>query len=204
MEEPFESQFDPELIALVRHYEEMLHQKEHHFFDVFEYEDIIDYYIYINDLPAALKCLNKALRQHDQHPLILLKKAQYLIHTRKEHEAIVLLDELEHADLPDADFHVQKGNLFSQLERSEKAIHSYKKALETDENSDSTYVSIAFEYENLGKYKQAIKYLIEAIRINPENEAALFEVSFCFEISRQSKECIVFFKNFLDEHPYSN
>ena len=93
MEEPFESQFDPELIALVRDYEEMLHQKEHHFFDVFEYEDIIDYYIYINDLPAALKCLNKALRQHDHHPLILLKKAQYLIHTGKEHEAVALLEE---------------------------------------------------------------------------------------------------------------
>ena len=81
---------------------------------------------------------------------------------------------------PDSDFHVQKGNLYSQLERSEKAIQSYKKALETGENADETYVSIAFEYENLGKYKQAIKYLTEAIRINPENEAALFRGFFLF------------------------
>jgi len=62
MEDPFESQFDPELIALVRHYEDMINHKEHHFFDVFEYEDIIDYYLYLNDLPSALQCLKKALR----------------------------------------------------------------------------------------------------------------------------------------------
>ena len=86
MEDSFESQFDPELIALVRHYEEMIGHKEHHFFDVFEYEDIIDYYLYLSDLPSALVCLKKALRQHQNNPLIQLKQVQYYIRTKNEHE----------------------------------------------------------------------------------------------------------------------
>ncbi|MFZ4570109.1 MAG: tetratricopeptide repeat protein, partial [Bacteroidales bacterium] len=170
MEDSFESQFDPELIALVRHYEEMIGHKEHHFFDVFEYEDIIDYYLYLSDLPSALVCLKKALRQHQSNPLIQLKQVQYYIRTKNEHEALKLLEELDHADGNDADFEVQKGNLYSQMERSEKAIQSYKNALDGSDDQDDIYVSLAFEYETLGKYKQAINYLTEAIRVNPENE----------------------------------
>ena len=203
MEDPFESQFDPELIALVRQYEDMINHKEHQFFDVFEYEDIIDYYIYLNDLPSALMCLKKALRQHQNNPLILLKQVQYLIHTKKDREALNLLEELDQSEGTDSDFHLQKGNLYSQLERSEKAIQSYKNALKDGDAQDDIYVSLAFEYENLGKYNLAIKYLTEAIKVNPENEAALFEISFCFEITRQSEKCIAFFRSFLDEHPYS-
>jgi len=57
----------------------------------------------------------------------MLKQVQYFIHTKKDHEALNLLDELDQNDLADPDFQVQKGNLYSQLERSEKLSSHIKK-----------------------------------------------------------------------------
>ena len=39
--------------------------------------------------------------------------------------------------------------------------------------------------------------------MNQENEAVVYELSFCFEISNRTKESIAYFGNFLDKNPYS-
>ena len=127
MEEPFESYFDGETLSLVRRFEKMLQQDQHFFFDVDEFEEIIEYYFFKNEQRKAFMTINQALEQHPGATSILLKMAQFHVNAKKDHEALRILKEIEHNDSADSDLHLAKGNLYSQLEKPEKAIEEYKK-----------------------------------------------------------------------------
>ena len=178
MEEFFEAFSDPESLDLIRRYEKMLDDKEHVFFDVDEFEEIIDYFFIKNDMKMAMRAINEALDQHPNAPSVILKKAQLFIQTGKDAKALLLLKETEVLDTSDFDLFMLKGSLYSQLGKFEKAIAEYKRAVRECDELDEIYTSIAFEYENLGKYEKAIDFLILALERNPQNEAACMSFHF--------------------------
>jgi len=179
MEEPFESYFDGETLSLVGRFEKMIQQEQHFFFDVDEFEEIIEYYFFKNEQRKAFLTINQALEQHPGATSILVKLAQFKVNAKKDREALRILKDIEQSDTADSDLHLAKGNLYSQLEKPEKAIEEYKKALDGADYLDDILSSIAFEYENMGKYDQAIDFLLKALDLNPENDAALYEFAFC-------------------------
>lgn len=203
MEEPFESNFDGETLALVKRFEKTLQQDQNAFFDVDEYEEIIEYYFFKNEQKKAHLSIRQGLAQHPESTGLLLKLAQYCVNANKDHEAFRILKETDLTEGSDHELFIAKGNLYSQLEKPEKAIEEYKMALRGADFIDEIYSSIAFEYENLGKYDNAIDFLLKALEINPENEAALYELSFCCEVSRQSERNVAFLTEFIDKNPYS-
>jgi len=203
MEEPIDPYTNPETSDLVQRYENL---KEHHqpfFFDVDDYEELIDYYFYWNDQAHLNQCINDALDQHPQSAHILLKKAQFYLHHQQNDLALQIMEDTDTDNEDDPDLHMLKGNLYSQMDQSIAAIREYKKAIRHSDIPDDVYTNIAFEYENLGKHDKAIDFLILALDHNPENEAALYELSFCCEISRQTERIIEYLSSFLDRHPYS-
>jgi tetratricopeptide (TPR) repeat protein len=203
MEEPFDSYFDGETLSLVGRFEKMLSQEAHFFFDVDEFEEIIEYYFFKNEQRKAHTTIQKALEQHPGNCPILVRLAQYQVNARKDYEALRILKDTEPFTDADSEYFIIRGNIYSQLEKPEKAIEEYKRAINGADNIDEIYSSIAFEYENLGKYDRSIEYLLKAIEINPENDAALYELTFCCEVSQQTDRCIRFLTDFLDQHPYS-
>ncbi len=91
------------------------------------------------------------------------------------------------------------------MEEHIKAIDHFKNAFN---NSDTELKSeirldIALEYENLGDWKKAIFVLEEALTHDASNEAALFELAFCYDKINDLKSAIKFFNQFLNENPYS-
>lgn len=203
MDEPLESFFDHETLSLVRRFENMIREDRVSFFDVGEFEEIIEYYFFKNEQRKAFTTINKALHQHPGSPSLLLKLAQYQVNIKKDHEALKILKEVDVMATTDSDLYLAKGNLYSQLEKPEKAIEEYFRALDGAEYADEIYANIAYEYENLGKYDRAINFLKKSIELNPENDAAIYEYAFCSEVSQQTVQCIEFLLNFLDDQPYS-
>ncbi len=59
-----EDQSDQRLGQEARKFEAMMKGEEHHFFDVFELEDILYYYLRHNKLNKALKLVNFGLKRH--------------------------------------------------------------------------------------------------------------------------------------------
>jgi tetratricopeptide (TPR) repeat protein len=203
MEESFDSYFDGETLSLVGRFESMIREEQHFFFDVDEFEEIIEYYFYKSEQRKAFLTINQALEQHPGCPSILLKLAQLKVNIHKDHEALRILRELDHMETSDSDLHMAKGNLYSQLEKPEKAIEEYRKAAKGADYVDEIHASIAFEYETMGKYDKAIDHLLEALEINPGNDPALYEFAFCCEVSQQTERCISYLLSFIDRQPYS-
>ncbi len=64
-----------------------------------------------------------------------------------------------------------RGNAYSGLGKSKEAIKDYLKSMELDSEKGNQYAynNIALEYEGLGDYKNAIKYINLAIKAYPED-----------------------------------
>ena len=72
--------FDPfshDVNDLVGKFDEMIRQDKMYFFDVEEFEEIIDFYLDQNITKKARKAIDYAMRQHPSSTVFMLRKAQY-------------------------------------------------------------------------------------------------------------------------------
>jgi tetratricopeptide (TPR) repeat protein len=188
----------------VERYESMLNTNDLFFFDVEEFEMIIDHYLEQNELRKAKQVLDLAHRQHPGALDLLFCEAQVMMSMGKLNRALEVLDAIEKVEPYNEDVHIHKAGIHSQLRNYRKAIEHYKRALElADEALDEIHLDLAFEYENLEAYDQAIESLKNALEINPENEAVLYELAYCYDLMEDHQGAVDYFKEFTDEHPYA-
>jgi tetratricopeptide (TPR) repeat protein len=195
-----------ELSSSISRFEEMLRNDAHYFFDVEEFESLVEFYIETNNTNKALKVVKIALEQHPFSTEITIRHAQVMAAAHKPQQALEILASIESLVNGDTDFYFTKATIYSQLRMSQKAIDCFKKALEyadNKEDKEDVLISIAFEYENLSEFTKAVEYLKKTLVINPDNETALYEIVFCYEVLGELKSCIDYFTGFLNNNPYS-
>lgn len=199
--------FDPfgsESNELVGRFDEMISQNKMYFFDVEEFEEIIDFYLERNIPKKARTAIDYAMRQHPSSSTFLLRKAQYFTGVNNAVKALEILGRLEVLEPKNPDIFITKGTVFSKLKKYADAIRAYEIAAKYAEDKDDIYTRIAFEYEELKNYDKAIDTLIKAIDFNPGNHAVIYELAFCFEMAGREEESVAFFQRFLDKNPYSD
>ncbi|NTV82817.1 MAG: tetratricopeptide repeat protein, partial [Bacteroidales bacterium] len=202
MEQSFEHN-ETELKALVDRFEAMLRNNGSYFFDVEDFEDIIDYYIDNQDNIRSKKAIDLAEAQHPGSTAFMIRKARYFVMANKANKAISLLEEIEKIDPTNGDVYLLKGSIFSKLKKFDDAIREYNKAILYAGDLEEVYNNIAYEYENAGDYVKAIEFLKKILDINPENESAIFELSFCYEITNELEKSVEYLTEFLNKNPYS-
>lgn len=188
----------------VERYEAMVSRNDHYFFDVEEFELIIGHYLEQNDARKARAVLDYARRQHPGSPDLMYCEAQVLMALGKLTRALEVLDAIGRLEPLSEDVHIQKAGIYSQLRNHRKAIEHFRIALELAEDGlDEIHLDLAFEYEHIEAYDQAIGSLRSALRINPENEAVLYELAYCYDMSGAHQAAVAFFREFTNEHPYA-
>ncbi len=188
----------------VERYEAMLHKNDRYFFDVEEFEMIIEHYLDENDLRQAKSVLDYAKVQHPGSLDLLFSEAHVLTNLGKLNHALTVLDAIGRMEPLNEDVYLHKAGIYSQLRNYNKAIQHYKRALDlAEEGQDDIYLDLAFEYENIEAFDQAIAALHSALELNPENEAVLYELSYCYEMGDSHQQAVSYFRGFTDEHPYS-
>ena len=195
MEPSFEHN-ETDLKLLVDRFEEMLRANSSYFFDVEDFEDIIDYYLDNQNTTKSRKAIDLAEAQHPGATVFMIKKARYFILANKPGKALSLLEEIEKIDLTNGDVYLLKGSIYSKLKKFEDAIREYNKAILYASDIEEVYTNIAYEYENAGDYAKAIEFLIKILDLDPENETAIFELSFCYEITNNLEQSVEFFTAF--------
>ena len=69
---------------------------------------------------------------------------------------------------------IRLGNLYFDIEQTEKAIMAYSKALEIDPNNPNVLTDLGVMYRRKGQPLEAIKAFDRAIKIDPRHEAPRF------------------------------
>lgn len=192
--------------ASLKRFEKMLELNEQYFFDVTEYESVIDHYLENNLSDKAEKAITFSLLQHPSATVLQLKKAQLYSNLHQPNKALEILNRIEKIEPFNQDIHLVKAAINSQLRAHNKAIESYYKALKLvteDSEKVNIQIHIAFEYENLNQYDKAIDILKHLLKENPNNETVIYELAFCYNLKNDTANSILFFKEFIDEYPYN-
>lgn len=202
MSEELDQFSEEEIIKIKERFFHMKDTGESMYFDVDEYEGLIDHFFELEDTDSIELALQHALEQHPGNYDFLLKKAQLFAIYGEDELGLNILNELK-GIATDSDYFMIKGTLLSNLQKYREAIEEYTNALNRGQDLEDVYSNIAFEYENLEQYDKAIEYLNKVAEINPQNESALNEIGICFEMGNQSLKSVDYFNGFLDKHPYS-
>ena len=84
--------YDDEVLSSVNRYEDMLKNHTRHFFDVHEFEDIIDFYLDSENFAEAASAANYAARIYPLASSIKLRMAEILIDKGQPVKALKLLN----------------------------------------------------------------------------------------------------------------
>ncbi|MBI9053106.1 MAG: tetratricopeptide repeat protein [Bacteroidales bacterium] len=205
MKEEFEDIFhDEEYSELVNRYEEMVKRKTKYFFDVSEFENIIDYYIDTNKANNALDVVKFASQQHPGSVSLELKKAQVFVDKGYVSRALQVIEYVEKIEYTNSDVFLIKGsalNISGHYKEAEKAFDTAID-LTIDDKIDVIH-TVAQSFEQIGQYKTALKYLHNAFDLDSSNIMLLYDIGYCYEKLGQINRSIEYYKQYLDKEPFS-
>ena len=150
---------DGEIIEAVQRYEEMLKTGEMTYFDVFEFEHIIDSFMDEGKFFQALKVVELGLQQHPASLNVLAKKAHIYLNIGEISNSLSIANNLLQIEDSNHELHLLKGSSHLLLGEVEEAENSFVNALKYsfDEKDDTLY-NIGYAFEQSGNFKKAIDY----------------------------------------------
>ena len=195
---------EEEYSDIINRYKDMLRKNRSCYFDLYEFENIIDYYIHNNDYKSALRSVRIGLNQHPYSISLKLKYAQILVEDRKAKIALDILADIEKVDSYNYEFHLIKGKALNSLKRLEEAVKEFDKAIKlSQEDKDDVIYEIALSFIQIDKIKTAIRYLLLAYEINDSNLLVIYDLAINYERLDNIEKSIFYLEKYLDIDPFS-
>ncbi len=189
---------------LIERFEEMLKNDLVVFFDVHEFEALADHYMMTGSLKKALLTTKYGVQQHPNAVSLPLKRAQLLAAYNRTDEALHELNRAEGLDPYNEELYISRGMIFSKKGLAHQAIRMFERALElADTPPADVYMLLGNEYQNLKQYEEAIEFYKLALHEDGEDELALYNIAYCYDLIDNNRYSIEFFQEFLEENPYS-
>jgi tetratricopeptide (TPR) repeat protein len=186
--------------------EEMLSNKRIVYFDVVEFEALIDHYFEDNKLAKAMYVIDIALKQHPGCSELEMKKAKLLIERNRSHEALEMINRLLAIDSINPDLHIMRGTCLADMGKIRDADLSFGAAVENSASGEveETYYACALAYIDNNLYTEALPYLEKAHAAKPSNTLILYDLAYAFDRTSQYEKSIEQYKKYLDIDPYSD
>jgi tetratricopeptide (TPR) repeat protein len=184
-------------------FESMLKTNKVFFFDSEEFEEIILHYLDMGKASLAKKALKLALEQHPRSTGLKLVQIEMLIYDDKLDVAEKMLNELYAIEPHNEEIYIQKANIYSKRDQHEKAIEELEKALQFTDDYADVYNLMGMEYLFMDNLELAKFNFIRCLEVDIEDQAALYNVVYCFEFLDQQKDAIAYLESYIEKNPYS-
>ncbi len=184
-------------------FESMLKTNKVLFFDSEEFEEIILHYLDMGKASLAKKALKLALEQHPKSTGLTLVQVEMLVYDDKLDIAEKLLNELYAIEPHNEEIYIQKANIFSKRDNHEKAVELLNTALEFTDDYADVYNLIGMEYLFMDNLEMAKQNFIKCLEEDTEDQAALYNVVYCFEFLDENEQAIDYLAKYIDKNPYS-
>ena len=204
-DEELNRQDEKELELLIQRYELMQDRGEATFFDLTEFESLIEHYLVFGENKNARNALRYASELYPESLVLQHLDAQILAGSGEVGLAISRLQNLLAFEPHNEEIHLTLASLYGQTRQHAKAIRHYRKVMDfcSADMKGDLFIDMALEYENAGQWDMAVQMLSEAITHDPDNETALHELSFCLESIGHHEQAVKIFQGLVDQHPYS-
>jgi len=204
-EDKYGFSYEEEVKHAVQKFEKMKKNNENYFFDVIEFETIIDYYIESNNSIKAFEAAVLASEQHPNSVSIQLRKARVLLDKGRAVEALRLLKRLESIEPGNHEIYIAKGTAYGMLGdiQGAKKMFDYSLTLDT-EDVENILFAITSVLQNLNYYEHLIPYMEKLIEMEPEFKAHLYDIAYAYEKIEDYENSILYYLKYLDEEPFSD
>ena len=190
----------------LRRYEGMIFSGASCYFDVEEFEAIIDYYLLEKgDLKKAMQAIEIADLQHPFITEIQLRKVEILTYEGKISDAIFILDRLEKTDnstliqLFKARTTTLQGKVKDGMRLFDRLLH------EADDDSEQLHI-ITMAADSLMRqfeYQKALRYLQAAYEELPLQPHILPSIAYCYMQTGDWENALQFFNKSIDEDTHN-
>lgn len=195
---------EEDFFEAVTKFRKMIKSNTPKYFDVFEFEGIIDHFIEEGKFNLAQKAIDSGLRLHPSSLSIQIRKAQLLMHTGKYEECLDQISFVEKIEKNNPDIFLTKGAALTLLGDFARAVESYDIALEMNlDEKDETLYNIGVSFGQEGNTILAIEYLEKAFAENPQNEIVLYELGYYYDKNLQYEKSIEYYNKYLDIDPFN-
>lgn len=195
---------DNSISALVALYEASLRGERFSYFDVFDYVDIVEYYLSQLQEDKAQDAIEAGLSQHNDAVELLYKQAEVFVLKGMQQKALQLIEDLSKNN-DDTDFYLLQGRVFCAIGKYAEANIAFQMALDREEESTADlYFRIGLSFQHVFEFRLALRYHYKLYEQEPENLENLFEVAYCYEQLDKLKNSIRFYNKYLDIAPYSH
>ena len=184
-------------------FESMLKTNKVLFFDSEEFEEIILHYLDMGKATLAKKALKLALEQHPKSTGLKLVQVEMLVYDDKLEIAEKLLNELYAIEPNNEEIYIQKANIYSKRDNHQKAVELLEIALKYTDDFADVYNLIGMEYLFMDNLELAKQNFIKCLEEDTEDQAALYNVVYCYEFLDQNIEAIAYLDQYIDKNPYS-
>ena len=170
-----------------------------------DFEKIIAHLDEKDAIVEAIEAADIALSQFPSSALLMIKKADLLLATRKYTEALALLNTAALYDHKDMNLFILKTDAFLALDQPEEAIVLLQEALHLFEGAERT--ELLFELADVYDDHEAFDKVFDCLQLileeEPTNEEALYKICFWTDFTGRNEESIVLHQKMIDEQPYN-
>ncbi len=204
-DDKFGFSYEEEVKQAVQKFEKMKSNNENCFFDVIEFETIIDYYIESNNSSKAFEAATLASEQHPNSVSIQLRKARVLLDKGRAVEALRILKQLESIEPGNHEIYIAKGTALGMLGDIQGAKKMFDFSLTLDsEDVENILFAITSVLQNLNYYEHMIPYMVRLVEMEPEFNAHLYDLAYAYEKIEDFENSIIYYLKYLDEEPFSD
>ncbi|MEN8201270.1 MAG: tetratricopeptide repeat protein [Bacteroidota bacterium] len=201
-EQVFENE---EFQVLLRKYEDMRSGSQSIFFDVEEFEQIIDYYLDDFQYDEAREAAKFGKQQHPGSVEIKYKFIHIYIEQSQPKKALSMLEEIPVWEENNPERYFLKGTALCLTGKLKEAESQFDRGLEL--SADDTFdalVNISIAFENVRHFELAVKYLIQAYKQQPGNLSVLYDLGYFYDRLHRFDESLKYYSQYLDLDSYSD
>ena len=170
-----------------------------------DFERIIEHLDEKDEILEAIQAADLALDQYPFSALLMIKKADLLLATRKYKEALKLLNTAALYDHKDMNLFILKTDAYLALDQPEKAIVLLQEALHLFEGAERT--ELLFELADVYDDHEAFDKVFDCLKLvleeDPMNDEALYKICFWTDFTGRNEERIRLHQSIIDEQPYN-
>ncbi|HEX8357662.1 MAG TPA: tetratricopeptide repeat protein [Segetibacter sp.] len=194
-----------EMKELLKQYENLRTGRQHTFLEEDAFERIIDYFDEKDELVKAMEAADLGIEQFPFSSVLMIKKADLLLASRKYWDALEILEKAELFDSNDINLFILKTDAYLALDQQGKAVELLEAALlqfEGDERIELLFelADVYDDYEEFDKVFDCLKLILED---EPNNEEALYKICFWTDFTGRNDESIRLHLQIIEEFPYN-
>lgn len=189
--------------ALIEKYEVTKYAGKAVYFEMEEFEYIVNYYLGRFEFNKADRAVVDAELCHPDLVRIAVLKSRLLMAQERYPEVITELYSFALSDLS-ADVHILCAKAYAMLEEKKLAIMEFERACEKESESGNYFaLNLSDSFLDSGNIEAALEVLLISMNERLPDFDILHQIAYCYELTESYTESILFYNKCIDLNPFN-